>query len=323
MSKVRPLDAFAQLRRLVDPIRTERRRIGSSLRVALGLFALFLVVGSATAEESVGGEPSHSDAELEQQAAEWETFKSKVEQELSLLDGNYPDAEAFGVGPMNSWEWWEPTTGNALRGRLVRWLRSVPFMKGASDPTLWFMVTLFGGIAQAEAKVEDLEAKVEELDAKSPDNAPFAIGFGPGSEKERFALWTGCQTLWPLTLVDPKDDSFEESVTAAVESRLRGARLYGDLTNSETSNQILRIVVNRGSGLYSISVGLQKTLFDPLSRLRSRVYGDYRGGAGYGSFGSGPPEYIRSVLADHLDRFIADYLRVNAGACGGSPEASK
>ena len=116
--------------------------------------------------------------------------------------------------------------------------------------------------------------------------------FGPGSESERFALWTECKPLWPALFVDPKDDTFEDSVRAAVESRLRGARLYGGLTSSGTaSGQLLRIVVRRGSGLFSISVGLQKRLFDPITRLRSHAYGDYRGG-GYSSFGSGPREYV-------------------------------
>ena len=158
-------------------------------------------------------------------------------------------------------------------------------MEGASDLNLWFVVLLLEGVARAGAKVEDLEAK-------SPNHASLAAGFGPGSESERFALWTECKPLWPALFVDPKDDTFEDSVRAAVESRLRGARLYGGLTSSGTaSGQLLRIVVRRGSGLFSISVGLQKRLFDPITRLRSHAYGDYRGG-GYSSFGSGPREYV-------------------------------
>ncbi len=290
------------------------------MRVALGLALLLLVVVGAAADENAGRERSYSSAELERQAAEWDSFNSKVEQELRpLLDGGLPDKDAFGVEPPKSWKWWDDrhtTAGKALRRRLVRWLRATPFMEGASDLNLWFVVLLLEGGARAGAKVEDLEAK-------SPNNASFAAGFGPGSANERFALWTECKPLLPALFVDPKDDTFEDSVRAAVESRLRGARLYGDLTSSGTaSGELLRIVVRRDSGLFSISVGLQKRLFDPITRLRSHAYGDYRGG-GYSSFGSGPPEYVRSVLADHLDRFIADYLRVNADACGGPPEASK
>ena len=254
------------------------------------------------------------------QAAEWDAFNSKVEKELHLLvDRGFPDKDAFGLEPPKSWKWWDDrhtTAGKALRARFVRWLRVSPFMKGASAPNLWFVMQLFESGARMGAKIEDLEAK-------SPNNASFAAGFGPGSERERFALWTGCKPLWPALFVEPKDDTFEDSVRAAVESRLRGARLYGGLTSSSTpSVGLLRIVVNRGSGLFGISVGLQKRLFDPITGLRSHAYADYRGG-GYSSFGSGSPEYVRSVLADHLDRFIADYLRVNADACGGPPGASK
>ena len=189
-------------------------------------------------------------------------------------------------------------------------------MEGASDLNLWFVVLLFESVGRAGGRVEALEAR-------SPDNAPFAASFGPGSERERFALWTKCKPLLPVLILDPQDDTFEDSLRAAVESRLRGARLYGGVTSDGTvSGELLRIVARRGSGLFSISVGLGKPLFDPITQLRSRVYADYRVG-GYSSFGSGPPEYVRSVLADHLDRFIADYLRVNAAACGGPPEATK
>ncbi len=319
MSKMHPLCSFYQ-RQIVEPVRIDFAHYWIWLRVTLGLVALFLAIGSAVAEESTGREPPYSGAELERQAAEWNSFNSKVEKQLhSLLNQGFPDKDAFGVAPPKSWQWWDERhtkAGKAIRGRLVRWLRAIPFMEGASDMNLWFVVLLLEGGARAGAKAEDLEAK-------SPNNAPFATDFGPGSERERFALWTECKPLWPTYFVDPNDDGFVDSVRAAVESRLRGAKIYGGLTSNGTvSGELLRIVVNRGSGLFSISIGLQKRLFDPITRLRSHAYGDYRGG-GYGSFGSGPPEYVRSVLADHLDRFIADYLRVNGDVCDGPPEASK
>ena len=320
MSKTHPLCSLPCRHQIVEPVRIDFAHNRVWLQVALSLIALFLVVGGAVAEEDAGGGPPYNSAELERQAAEWDSFNSKVEQRLrSLLNQGFPDKDAFGVGPPKSWQWWDEQhtrAGKALRARLVRWLRATPFMEGASDMNLWFVVRLLEGGARAGAKAEDLEAK-------SPNNAPFATDFGPGSKTERFALWTKCKPLWPAYFVDPNDDEFEDSIRAAVESRLRGARLYGGLTSSgAVSGELLRIVVNRGSGLFSISIGLQKRLFDPITRLRSHAYGDYRGG-GYGSFGSGPPEYVRSVLADHLDRFIADYLRVNGDVCGGPPEASK
>ena len=320
MLKMHPLCALKYLHRTIESVGAGCARSGSRLGVTLSLVALFLVVGGAVAEEGAGGESPYSSAELERQAAEWESFNSKVEHELRpLFDRGFPDKDAFGLEPLKSWKWWDEghtTAGKALRGRLVRWLKATPFMEDASDLNLWFVVQLLEGGARAGAKIDDLEAK-------SPNSASFAAGSGRGSERERFALWTECKLLWPALFVDPQDDTFEASVRAAVESRLRGARLYGGLTSGGTvSGEVLRIVVNRGSGLFSISVGLQKPLFDPITRLRSRAYADYRGG-GYSSFGSGPPEYVRSVLADHLDSFLADYLRVNADACNGPPEASK
>ena len=160
------------------------------MRAALSLALILLVVGGAAADESAGREPPYNSAELERQAAEWESFNRKVEQELHpLFDRGLPDKDAFGVEPPKSCKWWDErhtTAGKALRGRLVRWLRATPFMEGASDLNLWFVVLLLEGVARAGAKVEDLEAK-------SPNNASFAAGFGPGSESERFALWTECK----------------------------------------------------------------------------------------------------------------------------------
>ena len=138
-------------------------------------------------------------------------------------------------------------------------------MESASDLNQWFVVLVLEGVARTGAKVEDLEAR-------SPNNASFAAGFGPGSENERFALWTECKLLRPALFVDPRDDTLQDSVRAAVESRLRGARLYGGLTSSSAaSGELLRIVVHRGSSLFGISVGLQRRLFDPITRLGSHA----------------------------------------------------
>lgn len=221
------------------------------VRAALSLALLFLVFEGATAEGETGREPPYNSAELEQQAAEWDTFNSRVEQELRLLsDRGLLDKDALNLAPPKSSKWWDEqgTAGKALRARIVQGLQTSPLMEGASDLNLWLVLALLEGGARLRAKAEGLEAKF-------PNNAPFAKDFGPG-------------------------------------------------------------------GLFSISVGLQKRLFDPITGLRGTAYADHRGG-GYSSFGSGSPEYVRSVLADHLDRFIADYLRVNADACGGLSELTK
>ena len=293
-------------------------------RAALLLTLLFLVLEGAAAEEGAGSEPPYGSEELARQAADWDVFNSGIQQELRLLvDKGLIDKEAFNPAPSTSSKWWDEqgTKGKALRARIVRKLRANPLMEGASNLSLWFMVGLLEQGARVRATVKDLKVK-------SPNNAPFASGFGPGSERERFGLWTECRPLWPELFLNSKDDNFEVSIRAAVESRLRGARLYGGLTRSSTgedfvpSGEPLQVVVNLGSGLFSVSVGLQKRLFDPITGLRSFAYADY-GGGGYSSFGAGPPEFVHSVLSDHLDRFIADYLRVNADACGGPSEVAK
>ena len=291
---------------------------------AIGLALAFLVLGGAAAGEGDGREPPYYSTELEQQAAEWDVFGNRVQQELRLLsERGFLNKDIFDPAPPKSSKWWneQGAAGKALRARIVRKLRNNPLMEGASDLNLWFVLGLLEKGASTSATVEDLEAK-------SPNNAPFASNFGPGSERERFGLWTACKPLWPALIFNSKDNTFDDSISAAVESRLRGARLYGGLTRNSTGEgfvprgELLRIVVNRGGGLFYISIGLQKRLFDPITGLRSTAYADYRGG-GYSSFGSGPPKYVRSALADKLDRFIADYLRVNADACEGLPEVAK
>lgn len=301
-----------------DRWRTWRTFTELLVRAASVLALLLLALGSAAAEEGFGRELPYDSEQLGQQSAEWDVFSSGVQQALRLLvDRDLIDKDAFNPTPPKSSRWWEmqDAEGKALRARIVHKLRTNPLMEGASDLTLWFIVGLLEQGARIRATVEDLKAK-------SPNNAPLASDFGPGSEREQFGLWTECRPLWPMLFLNSEDDDFEVSIRAAVESRLRGARLYGGWSRSSTgesfvpSGEPLQIVVSRGSGLFSISVGLQKRLFDPLTGLSSFAYADY-GGGGYSSVGSGPPEFTRSVLADHLDKFIADYLRVNSDACGG------
>ena len=297
------------------------------LMFLVAVIAALAAPANATAEVSVDDrlEQALKRKEAERRAAEWNSFNNKVEREQEAAEWdlliskvrraserNAPDKDVFRLEPPQSWKWWDDqhtTAGKALRGRFVRYLKSFSFMEDASDLNLWFAVT-------AVEAAHRLQAKVRDLEAKSPDNAPFAPStddaFRPGGAVERFELWTECKPLRPVVAVhnkdDLKDDTFEGSVRAAVESRLRGARIYGN-----GDYPFLSVKVHRSSGLFQINVDLRKRLFDPITGMMASG-----NSSNYGSFGSGPPEYTRSILAEHLDKFIADYLRVNEAACGKS-----
>ena len=150
--------------------------------------------------------------------------------------------------------------------------------------------------------------RIEELESQLPENAQYA---GGDDASERFHLWTGCKPLWPhISTLD--DDAFLGSVRAAVESRLRGAGLFHD----ESGSMWLHVYIDLGSGsTFRMVVGLRKVLFDPITRLRSSVYSNTTVWQPYSAYGVAPQDTVRNVLADLMDRFIADYLRVNAEAC--------
>ena len=304
-----------------DVRRTATPTLSAARTVLLALLSLTCVTGQT---EPLGARaPAHDGEdkraplqslrepdllESEAQAAEWDSFTSKAEEDIRPMLERFPDQDAFNLEPPKSWKWWddrESTRGKAIRGRLLRWLKANPLMEGASDTNLWFTMLFFEGSARMGGRIEELESQL-------PENAQFAGGFGHGSERERFHLWTGCKPLLPVILTED-DDAFLGSVRAAVESRLRGARLFRD----EGDPMVLNVDIDLGSAsTFRVVVGLRKTLFDPITRLRSTVYSDDTGGQRYGAYGVAPQGTVRNVLADLMDRFIADYLRVNAEACG-------
>ena len=285
---------------------------GNSVRALLGLAVLlFALGGKGAAPDAARDGPAYTRAELERQAAEWVSFNTQVLQEALALQGEVPPLkDPFGVEAPKSWKWWDERgtiAGQAIRGRVLRWLRAHPMTAGASDMNLWFTMQMF------EASYR-LEGKIEELESRLPENAPYASEFGVGSDRERFYLFTGCRHLRPFVTVDD-EGAFADSVRAAVESRFRGARLYSD---DDPRGLVLRVNVERGGGsTFVIELGLLKPLFDPITGLSSHAHAHLGGGPRYGIYGAGQPSSIREGVADVVDRFINDYLRVNAEACGG------
>lgn len=154
---------------------------------------------------------------------------------------------------------------------------------------------------------------------------------------DRFQLWYACEPIY-LIVESLPDHAAEwgltrEAITTAVRSRLRAARLYsrssrrsvpyrpGSIVHVSDSRALLYVHVNSLSEgeAFSVDVEFKKRLSD-WSRLPDPARSGEAGRAttwDTGSVGQGDADYILSTVSQLTDRFIDEYLRVNASACQG------
>ena len=128
---------------------------------------------------------------------------------------------------------------------------------------------------------------------------------------DRFRLWNDCQAMGVL-VEDPGRDATEIGLTksaieTAVRSRLRAARLYDD---SLRPSSYLYVNINVVGPAFSIRVGYNQEMVSAggwgvAPTWETGVTGTH------GKDGS----YILSDVSMKMDRFIDEYLRVNADAC--------
>ncbi len=133
-----------------------------------------------------------------------------------------------------------------------------------------------------------------------------------GQDLERFQLFADCQLMW-LVVEDLDSDASDigltkASIQAAAESRLRSARLYA----SSLTHPYLYINVNVVGGGYNIGLEYNKLVYDPLSDSNGMAT-TWRIGS-TGTHG-GTASYILSNVSQHMDKFLAEFLRVNEGSC--------
>ena len=131
------------------------------------------------------------------------------------------------------------------------------------------------------------------------------------TDLDRFRLWNDCGAV-DLVVEDLSDDAdgiglTKTAVETAARSRLRAARLYDD-----TAVPGLYVVVHVVGHAFSITTEFNKWVTDA-NGLRGYA-GTWRT-RGTGTHGGGDAGYILSLIAQHMDRFIDEYLRVNADAC--------
>ena len=172
--------------------------------------------------------------------------------------------------------------------------------------------------------IKRLNAEIEQLRtvaftvANDPANVPWGASYDV-PDMDLFQLWASCTPLFPVINLNDTTEGgrvlTEESVQSAVESRLRSARLYSD----EPGLILLWVDVSRFSDTspwpFSIKLALRKLVFD----IHSGTNGLARSWQS-SSFGLGPPEIVRATLAEDIDNFLAEYLRVNEAACGNATE---
>ena len=142
-------------------------------------------------------------------------------------------------------------------------------------------------------------------------------GKGRGAEVDsdmRFWLFTECQPV-SFYVYYPPDSGFGKTVTGMdtqsietiAEIRLRNARLF-----DSDSPRVLRIKVIVVADTYHVTVEFMKPVRDAF---------DQEGRAATWSTGSSgvhgdDANHLITSIAQHVDHFLVDYLRVNEEACG-------
>ena len=140
------------------------------------------------------------------------------------------------------------------------------------------------------------------------------------SDLDRFELWAGCAPV--AELVDDVDGDAEQlaldrsDVVTAVRSRLRSARIFDDAADTW-----LFVNITVSGPAFSVDVEFMRDV----EVLWNKPDGTklYSGLVGFtatwmaGSTGThgNDPSYILWSVAHQIDKFIDEYLRVNADAC--------
>ena len=129
-------------------------------------------------------------------------------------------------------------------------------------------------------------------------------------DTDRFKLWNECK---PIALVvelktndTAKFDLKEERIETLFRSRLRAARIYTDY-----SSPWLYVNVTVAGSAFNISLFLRKFITDSISDEKGFATTWYQGTTGQ----SPDAGFILQSVSENTDKFIDEYLRVNAKAC--------
>ena len=145
---------------------------------------------------------------------------------------------------------------------------------------------------------------------------------GGVSDRDAFRLWAACAPV-AVEVSDVSEHGRKiglrrVDIETAVRSRLRAARLYED----KNAAPALIVLVRVFKGVFAVDVQLYKALEDRSTWSSTPEGVDHLFGFAatwidgrIGTHGD-RSDYILSTVAHLTDKFIDDYLRVNAAACG-------
>ena len=129
---------------------------------------------------------------------------------------------------------------------------------------------------------------------------------------ERFQLFNFCEPMNLFVNELPQKAAdvglTKGSIQAAVESRLRSARLY----DSEASFY-LGVAVHILDSAFSVDFKFNKRVLDYSSNSVFMATTWNNGGVGIHTNKS---EYILSIISRQMDEFLVEYLRINESECG-------
>ena len=138
---------------------------------------------------------------------------------------------------------------------------------------------------------------------------------GAVSDFDRFQLWNECRAMRLVVESLPNDATAigltEDSIEVAVRSRLRAARLYTD-DYAEVARSSLYAKVNVLGPAFNTALEYWKAVRDLATGLEYQATAWEVGSTGTHGQDS---NYILSTVAKYTDKFIDEYLRVNADAC--------
>ena len=128
---------------------------------------------------------------------------------------------------------------------------------------------------------------------------------------DRFHLWNACEpvSLFVKELGDhaSKIGLTEERIETLVRSRLRAARIYHKYRSA-----YLYINVSMVGNAYNVNLFLYKSVTDMSSNVRaSAITWNISSTGTHGQDAS----FILQQISELIDKFIDEYLRVNAKAC--------
>ena len=142
----------------------------------------------------------------------------------------------------------------------------------------------------------------------------FPLPPGYDALRDRFSLYNECGPM-DLGVETLRPDAAEigltkASIQAAVESRLRSARLYDSADDDDAARLYVNVFVSGRA--FFIRLDYQKYVHDPASGVTSRTTTWNMGGGGTHG---GDAAFILSNISGYMDEFLVEYLRVNEAAC--------